>query len=48
MLIYNGLKSDYMEEIYNDSLNLIVVFAAPLMCAVLYVIFRRWIIDIDI
>ena len=35
--------SDYMEETYNDSFNLIVVFAVPLMCVVLYAIFRRWI-----
>ena len=26
--------SDYMEETYNDSFNLIVVFAVPLMCVV--------------
>ena len=37
--------SDYMEETYNDSFNLIVVFAVPLMCVVLYIIFRRWIYD---
>lgn len=37
--------SDYMEETYNDSFNLIVVFVVPLMCGVLYIIFRRWIYD---
>lgn len=37
--------SDYMEETYNDSFNLIVVFAVPLMCVVLYIIFRRLIYD---
>ena len=34
--------SDYMEETYNDSFNLIVVFAVPMMCVVLYIIFRRF------
>lgn len=37
--------SDYMEETYNDSFNLIVVFAVPMMCVVLYIIFRRLIYD---
>lgn len=37
--------SDYMEETYNDSYNLVVVFAVPLICVVLYIIFRRWIYD---
>ena len=30
--------SDYMEEIYNDSYNLVVVFAVPLICV-------KWIYD---
>lgn len=37
--------SDYMEETYNDSYNLVVVFAVPLICVALYIIFRRWIYD---
>lgn len=37
--------SDYMEEMHNDSNNLFVVFAVPLMCVFLYIIFRRWIYD---
>lgn len=37
--------SDYMEETYNDSFNVVVVFAVPLACVVLYVIFRRWMYD---
>ena len=37
--------SDYMEETYNDSYNLVVVFAVPLICVILYIIFRKWIYD---
>lgn len=37
--------SDYMEETYNDSYNVVVVFAVPLICAILYIIFRKWIYD---
>lgn len=37
--------SDYMEETYNDSYNLVVVFAVPLICIILYIIFRKWIYD---
>ena len=37
--------SDYMEETYDESFTLVVVFAVPLVCVVLYVIFRRWIYD---
>lgn len=37
--------SDYMEETYNDSYNLVVVFAVPLVCVALYIICRRWIYD---
>ena len=33
--------SDYMEETYNDSFNLIVVFAVPLMCVVLYALLQE-------
>ena len=37
--------SDYIEETYNDSYNLVVVFAVPLICVILYIIFRKWIYD---
>ena len=37
--------SDYMEETYNDSYNVAVVFAVPLICVILYIIFRKWIYD---
>lgn len=37
--------SDYVEETYNDSYNLVVVFAVPLICVILYIIFRKWIYD---
>ena len=33
--------SDYMEETYNDSYNLVVVFAVPLICVILYIVFRK-------
>ena len=29
--------SDYMEETYNDSFNLIVVFAVPLMLSLIHI-----------
>ena len=37
--------SDYMEETYNDSYNVAVVFAVPLICVILYIILRKWIYD---
>ncbi len=37
--------SDYIEEVNNYSNNLFVVFAVPLTCVVLYIIFRRWLYD---
>lgn len=37
--------ADYMEETYNDSYNVAVVFAVPLICVILYIIFRKWIYD---
>lgn len=37
--------SDHIEEVNNYSNNLFVVFAVPLTCVVLYIIFRRWLYD---